>query len=1349
MSIFGYPPDGVSFTLSAGDGVTITFSDNIYTVSATGSNADASYITYNDETGTFPNSSRLAAGNNVSFDNTGGVFTINAAATGGGAPTTLSYVTTNSEAALSGERVLTEAYGVSITDNTTTVDVGLSPTFLAIPFFTIGNHAGLTGERSLVVLDGLASSDLGSGSTLSISASPLQQPEYITVSSSSNLPNERVLTAGSGIDISDAGAGSTITVSNTSSAFNTIQIAGQSDVVADALQDTLTFIAGSNVTLTTSGDSITIASTDTTNPDQNLFQTISVSGQSDIVADSTTDILTFAPGDGVEITTNASTDTLTITNTASSFNQIVVSGQSDIIASQILNSFEVAEGTGITLTTSGSSLTITNSSPNIVQNVFTTFAVSGQSDVVADSSTDTITLIAGEGIDITTNASADSITLTNNSSGFSQVIVSGQGDVIASELHNSLEFVAGTNITLTTSGTSITINAAGGGDAPADAEYLVLSANGTLTDERVLTPGTGLTLVDVGAGNNAILTNSASSFGKVVVVGESDIDAHYLQDQFALEAGSNVTLTVTGSTINIASVGASGGGGGAPTDAEYVVLSTDGTLTDERVLAVGSGLDLSDGGAGSNITLANTASSFGKIEVVGQNDVVAYLLQDQFALAEGSNVTLTTSGSTITISSTDTNTQNPDQNLFSTVRVDGWGDVDVDSTTTILHFQASGNMIVATDPTTNTVVFNASALQPLDSTLTALAGYDTNGLVVQTSTNTFAGRSIAAGDGISVSNGDGVIGNPTLTNAASSFGRIKVSGQSDVVAYLLQDQFGLVEGSNVTITTSGSDITIAATDTQNPDQNLFQTISVAGQSDVVADSTTDILTLAEGSGVDITTNASTDTITFTNTASSFGTVVVDGTPISSNILQGQFGLTAGSNVTLTPSGTSIQISSTDTGEANQNAYSFVAPTGFPTLSAGSATDTLVVNGSGGITVGANNNTLTVSGTGLQPLDADLTALAALSTTGMMARTDADTYIMRTITGTASSIDVTNGDGVSGNPTISISDNPVIEGTAGMVLPSGTTAQRTSTEGILRYNTDDNVFEGYDNDSWVQFGAGGGATPTVRSLPTSGTVTSGQYYHDGNWSSTGNLTFEHGVKAFINGTFDLNSGHTLTVLASGYAGGRVAGPQYANANDGKGPGGGGGGVYSSGGGAGGSFGGSGGKGGDTGGYAGYPLPAYSWSLERAGSGGGSGANAGSAALQGRGGNGGGGVDIEAAGAITISENFNCNGENGVAGAGSNAGGGGSGGYVGLKSAVSITVGSGKSISVVGGAGASNTKGGGGGGGGWIVLWAPTITITGSLTKSGGAAGTGGSPAAGSTGQDIQITSSPIFEFNQGT
>lgn len=58
--------------------------------------------------------------------------------------------------------------------------------------------------------------------------------------------------------------------------------------------------------------------------------------------------------------------------------------------------------------------------------------------------------------------------------------------------------------------------------------------------------------------------------------------------------------------------------------------------------------------------------------------------------------------------------------------------------------------------------------------------------------------------------------------------------------------------------------------------NAFSTIAVSGQSSVVADSTTDTLTLAAGTGITITTNASTDTITITSAgATQAGTSAVN------------------------------------------------------------------------------------------------------------------------------------------------------------------------------------------------------------------------------------------------------------------------------------------------------------------------------------------------------------------------------------------------------------------------------------------------------------------------------------------
>lgn len=63
---------------------------------------------------------------------------------------------------------------------------------------------------------------------------------------------------------------------------------------------------------------------------------------------------------------------------------------------------------------------------------------------------------------------------------------------------------------------------------------------------------------------------------------------------------------------------------------------------------------------------------------------------------------------------------------------------------------------------------------------------------------------------------------------------------------------------------------LGLTGTNSGDQNMFSTIAVSGQSDVVADSTSDTLTLVAGANVTITTNASTDTITISSSGGGGG-----------------------------------------------------------------------------------------------------------------------------------------------------------------------------------------------------------------------------------------------------------------------------------------------------------------------------------------------------------------------------------------------------------------------------------------------------------------------------------------------
>lgn len=72
------------------------------------------------------------------------------------------------------------------------------------------------------------------------------------------------------------------------------------------------------------------------------------------------------------------------------------------------------------------------------------------------------------------------------------------------------------------------------------------------------------------------------------------------------------------------------------------------------------------------------------------------------------------------------------------------------------------------DGVTSGIQVQLNNKQPLDSGLTAISNLSTNGIVVKTGSGTAETRSIAvSGTGLSVSNGDGISGNPTITSNAT------------------------------------------------------------------------------------------------------------------------------------------------------------------------------------------------------------------------------------------------------------------------------------------------------------------------------------------------------------------------------------------------------------------------------------------------------------------------------------------------------------------------------------------------------------------------------------------------------
>ena len=187
------------------------------------------------------------------------------------------------------------------------------------------------------------------------------------------------------------------------------------------------------------------------NPAETNFKTIAVSGQSSIVADSFEDTLTVAAGNaGITLTTNAGTDTLTITNsgvlsisgTADQIGAATVSGVTTLTNLGVLSLVGEAQGIGISGTGRGD-VTITNLG---VKRVLGTIGEIGVTDsgggnytlrnlapasptfryivvdgatlqpVAADNLSDTLNLISGAGITIAKDITTDTLTFSVNSS---------------------------------------------------------------------------------------------------------------------------------------------------------------------------------------------------------------------------------------------------------------------------------------------------------------------------------------------------------------------------------------------------------------------------------------------------------------------------------------------------------------------------------------------------------------------------------------------------------------------------------------------------------------------------------------------------------------------------------------------------------------------------------------------------------------------------------------------------------------------------------------------------------------------------------------------------------------------
>jgi len=425
------------------------------------------------------------------------------------------------------------------------------------------------------------------------------------------------------------------------------------------------YLSGSSIqlgdaTITASGNSVILPSGSTiAGAAINSFSTIQVSGQSNIIADSVSDSLVIVAGSGIEITTDAGSDAITITNTgaaANSFSTIQVAGQSNVVADSNSDSLTIVAGSGIQITTDAGSDAITIQSTVAATNSFSTIQVSGQSNVVADSNSDSLTIVAGPGIEITTNAGSDSITITNTGGG------GGGASGVSSGTAGRLTYYAATGSVVQDTGANLTWNGSTlgitGTISASGAVSYVRAYFDTLVELQAVSAATWHGMVahvhETGrvyfahSGAWAPLANLSdlNIFTTIAVAGQSNVVADSATDTLTLVAGTNVTITTDAITDAI-TINAAGGGASTLDDLSDVVIT--GTPTNGQVLKYDTGTntwvngtDATGGGGGSS-------NSFETIAVAGQSSVVADSATDTLTLVAGTGITITTTSGTDTI----------------------------------------------------------------------------------------------------------------------------------------------------------------------------------------------------------------------------------------------------------------------------------------------------------------------------------------------------------------------------------------------------------------------------------------------------------------------------------------------------------------------------------------------------------------------------------------------------------------------------------------------------------------------------------------------------------------------------
>lgn len=193
-------------------------------------------------------------------------------------------------------------------------------------------------------------------------------------------------------------------------------------------------------------------------------------------------------------------------------------------------------------------------------------------------------------------------------------------------------------------------------------------------------------------------------------------------------------------------------------------------------------------------------------------------------------------------------------------------------------------------------------------------------------------------------------------------------------------------------------------------------------------------------------------------------------------------------------------------------------TQIPTTGDGTVSSVAATAPAAGITI--SGSPITTTGTLTFALANDLAAVEGLSANGMAARTATDTWAVRTITGTTNRITLTNGDGVSGNPTIDISASYVGQATITTLGTISTGIWNGTAVGSIYGGTGQttvavgDILIGTGSNTWGKLTIGSNGT----ALKSNGTTAS--------WQASITRTVAY-LTGSTSSTIDLDSGTAVT------------------------------------------------------------------------------------------------------------------------------------------------------------------------------------------------------------------------------